>query len=57
MFPEKIHIQIAMRIYPVLVHFNRQCPDQAQAALFIGEDPHNSGPAPDLLVQPLQHVG
>ena len=46
-----------MLLEPVLVGLDRQCPHQPQAALAIGEDAHDMGAAPDLLVQSLQHVG
>ena len=46
-----------MLLEPVLVGLDRQCPHQPQAALAIGEDAHDMGASPDLLVQTLQHVG
>ena len=39
-----------MLLEPVLVGLDRQCPHQPQAALAIGEDSHDMGAAPDLLV-------
>jgi hypothetical protein len=32
-------------------------PDEPQAALLVGEDPHDMGAALDLLIEPLEHVG
>ncbi len=46
-----------MLLEPVLVGLDRQCPHQPQAALAVGEDAHNLGAAPDLLVEALQHIG
>src|SRR5215472_4172204 len=52
-----IHVEVAMLLEPVLVGLDRQGPYQPQAAVAIGKDAHDLGAAPDLLVQPLQHVG
>jgi hypothetical protein len=50
---EVLHVQVAGAFEPVLVHLDRQRPHQSQAALGVGEDAHNVGPALDLLVQAL----
>ena len=46
-----------MLLEPVLVGLDCQCAHQPQTAVAIGEDAHDMGAAPDLLVQSLQHVG
>jgi hypothetical protein len=48
-----VHVQRAMRVEPVLVPFNRECPDQAQAALRVRQDP---GAPLDLFAHALQQV-
>jgi hypothetical protein len=52
-----VHVQVAVRLEPVLVGFDTERTGQPQAALRIREDSHDMGAALDLLVQPLQHVG
>jgi hypothetical protein len=34
-----------------------QCPDEPKTTVLVWEDADHPGPALDLLVQPLQHVG
>jgi hypothetical protein len=46
-----------MRVQPVLVHLDRERPDQAQAASGVGKDADDVGPPLDLLVQAFQQVG
>src|SRR6516162_8795505 len=45
-----VHVEVAMLLEPVLVGLDRQCPDEPQAALAIGENAHDMGATPDLLV-------
>ena len=52
-----VHVEVAVRFQPVLVHLGRERADQAQAAFGVGEDPDDVGAPLDLLVQPLQEVG
>jgi hypothetical protein len=52
-----VHVEVAMLFEPVLMGFDCQRPHQPQAALGIGEDPHDVGAALDLLVEALEHVG
>src|SRR6266446_6386550 len=52
-----VHVEVAMLFEPVLVGLDRERPHQPEAALGIGEDPHDLGATFDLLVQALQHVG
>ena len=52
-----VHVEVAVRLEPVLVHFDRERRDQPQAALNVGEDPHDVGAPLDLLVQTLEQVG
>ena len=46
-----------MLLEPVLVGLDRQRPHQPQATLAIGENAHDMGAAPDLLVEAVQHIG
>src|SRR6266481_3801020 len=46
-----------MLLEPVLVGLDGERPHEPQATFAIGEDPHDLGAAPDLLVQPFQHIG
>ena len=46
-----------MLLEPVLVGLDGERPHQPQATFAIGEDAHDLGAAPDLLVQPFQHIG
>jgi len=34
-----VHVEVAVRFEPVLVHLDRECPDQAQTARGMGQDP------------------
>ena len=54
---EVTHVEIAVGFQPVLVGFNRERPDQAQATFLVGEDAQDDGSALDLLVEALEHVG
>ena len=54
---EIVHIEIAMGFEPVLVGLDGERPHEPQATFAIGEDAHDLGAAPDLLVQPFQHIG
>jgi hypothetical protein len=42
---ETVHVEVAGGFKPVLVHLDGQRPDQPQAALGVGEDAHDMGPA------------
>ncbi len=55
-FFKQVHIEIASIFRPVLMGFRGQCPDEAQATLHIGGDPHHSCSALDFLVEPLQQL-
>src|SRR5580704_3785157 len=46
-----------MLLEPVLVGLDGERPHEPQATFAIGEDAHDLGAAPDLLVQPFQHIG
>src|SRR5437762_2216371 len=50
-------IEVAMLLEPVLVGLDGERPDEPQTTFAIGEDAHDMGAAPDLLVQSLQHIG
>jgi hypothetical protein len=54
---EFVHVDISVGLHPVLVGFDGERPDEAQAALNIWEEAHDVGSTPDLLVETLQHVG
>jgi hypothetical protein len=51
------HVEVAVRFEPVLVHPDRERPDQAQAARGAPNDPDHVGALLDLLVQALEQVG
>ena len=51
-----LHAQVECA-HPLLAGLDQQRRDQALAGLFVGKDPHHSGPAFQLLVLALQHVG
>jgi hypothetical protein len=46
-----------MLLEPVLVGLDGERPHQTQATFAIGEDAHDMGAAPDLLIEALQHIG
>jgi hypothetical protein len=52
-----VHVEVAMLLEPVLVGLDGERPHEPQATFAIGEDAHDLGAAPDLLVQPFQHIG
>jgi hypothetical protein len=56
-FPEIVHVQVTVRLEPVLVRLDSKCSPQAQTAFRVGEDPYRAGPPLDLFVEALQHVG
>jgi hypothetical protein len=45
-----VHVEVAMLLEPVLMGLDRESPHKPQAALAIGENAHDMGAAPDLLV-------
>ena len=57
MLLEIVHVDVAVGLHPVFIGFDGLCPDESQAAFGIGEDAHDIGAAPDLLVETLKHVG
>ena len=57
MLAQIVHVEVAMLLEPVLVGLDGERPHEPQATLAIGEDAHDVGAAPDLLVQSLQHIG
>ena len=52
-----VHVEVARRLQPVLVHLDGERPHQPQAALGVGKDAYDVSAPLQLLVQPLQHVG
>src|SRR5690606_38137061 len=57
MLLEKVHVQIAASLLPLLVLFGGEGSHQAQAAVGIGEDAYDVGATLDLLVEALEQVG
>ena len=57
LFAKHFHVQVAVGFDPILVDFDRQRPNQPQAALLIGKDADDMGAAFELLIDPLEHVG
>jgi hypothetical protein len=51
------HVQVAVRLDPVLVDLHGQGPDQPQATGLVGEDADDVRASLELLVDPLEHVG
>jgi hypothetical protein len=54
---EVVHVDVPVCLQPVLVGFDGERPNQAQTAFGIGEDAHDIGSAPDLLVEAFEDVG
>ena len=47
-FAQVVHVEVAVRFEPVLVHLDLERPDQPQEARRIREDPDDVGPPLDL---------
>ena len=56
-FSEIVHVDVAVGLHPVLVGFDGERPDQAQAAFGVREEAHGISSAPDLLVEAFEDVG
>ena len=52
-FFEKLHIEIAAGLQPVLMRLRRQSPDKPRAAGSIRENPHHPGSPLDLCMETL----
>ena len=57
LFAKHFHIQVAVGFNPILVDFDRQRPNEPQAALLIRKDSNDMGAAFKLLIDPLEHIG
>ena len=57
LFAEHFHIQVAVGFNPILVDFDRQRPNEPQAALLIRKDSNDMSAAFELLIDPLEHIG
>ena len=51
LFAKHFHIQVAVGFDPILVDFDRQRPNEPQAALLIRKDADDMGAALDLLIE------
>jgi hypothetical protein len=56
LFAKHFHIQVSRTLDPVFVDFDRQGPNQSQAAFLIGEDSDDMGSAFELLIEPFGHM-
>lgn len=52
-----VDVDVSVGLHPVLVGFEGQRPDEAQAAFGVGEDELDIGAPADFLVEAFQHVG
>ena len=57
LFAKYFHIQVGVRFNPILMDFDRQRPNEPQAALLIGKDSNDKGAAFELLIDPLEQFG
>jgi len=51
-----IHVEVSISLEPVLACLDSQHAKEAQAAVFVGEDAQDDGPALDLTVQALDLI-
>ena len=54
---QQAHVQVPVRLDPVLVRLDRKGSDEAQATFLVREYPDDLGPPFDLFIEPFQHVG
>ena len=57
MLAKHFHIYVAVGFNPILVDFDRQRPNEPQAALLIRKDSNDMSAAFKLLIDPLEHIG
>ena len=54
---QRLHVEIAVGVDPLLVGLDREGADEPQAARFVGEDAYDMRAAFELLVEPFEQVG
>jgi len=52
-----VHVAVSVGFDPILVCFDRESPDEAQAAVFVEENADDEGGSLDLLVDASEHIG